>query len=236
MYWLYLLLLTCALVLPGFIERGLFSSLADREIVELVFVSVISLLAFALYVIRDRQSLRYKKELAGKQKEISRFTKELSLSYSYIGEANRKFEILQGVTLEIPELLKGEKENLYYDILRAIRIFSGCSDFIVIFYSKKEGGGCAQFFLPDSKLIAIPKEIHISEIAKKKIRFIKHSGEYCVMEASGTIAGVHCFGIFQCFSLREDIVDLLRPLLMQALLLYSYSKKEQQKNLPPCNI
>ncbi len=229
MYWLYVILFVCTLIVPGFVEQGWLPLVLSREITEIVFIFIFATLAFILYIIRDYQFLRYEKELIKKQKEVNRLTKELTSSYSYIGEVNRKFEILQDVTLEMPELISGEgKEKVgpYHDILRAIRIFSGCQDFVVVLFSVKEKKECAQFFLPDSKLTSLPRRMGLLEMIHENIRFVKNKGEYCVMEASGTIADLHCLGIFHRSSLRDDIVDLIRPLLMQILLLYAYAKNK----------
>lgn len=228
MYWLYLLLFVCILVFPGFIERGWISFFLDRGTTEIIFVSLASFFAFILFFIRDHQYRQRREELIKKQKEVNRLSKELSSSYSYIGEVNRKFEILQDVTLEIPELLEGGEENLYHDILRAIRIFSGCQNFVIVLCSKEGKEECAKFYLPDSKLSALPKEVDFNAMMRNPKQWASSNGQYSIMEAIGTIAGIHCLGVFQKSSIREDVRDLLRPLLMQILLLYAYSKKKEQ--------
>lgn len=227
MYWLYVILFVCTLIVPGFVEQGWLPLVVSREITEIIFIFIFATLGFVLYIIRDYQFLRYEKETIEKQKEVNRLTKELTSSYSYIGEMNRKFEILKGITLKMPDLINGEgkeKTGPYHDILRAIRIFSGCQDFVVVLFSVKDKRECAQFSLPDSKLTSFPKRIDFLKTVRENIRFTKNEGDYCTMEASGTIADLHCLGVFHRSLLREDIVDLIRPLLMQVLLLYAYSK------------
>jgi hypothetical protein len=207
----------------------------SRDVTEIIFIFVFSTLAFVLYIIRDYQFLRYEKESKERKKEATRLSKELSSSYSYIGEVNRKFEILKDITLEIPELLENGKKNgkdIYADVLRAIRIFSGCRNFMVILFSQKEKKRYAELFLPDSNLVSVPSGIDIEEIIRGKTHFTKRKGGYCVIEANGTMAGLHCLGIFRHTSLRDDAIDLVRPLLMQTLLLYVYSKNMRYLPIP----
>lgn len=234
MYWLYVILFVCTLIVPGFVEQGWLPTFGSRGITEMVFLFLFATMAFVLYIIRDYQFLRYEKRAQEKQKEVSHLTKELSSSYSYIGEVNRKFEILQDVTLEIPTLLENGvgkgKRSVYFDALRAMRIFSGCRDFVVVLLSLDGSVRPKELFLPDSDLTGTPREVDVVQVVLDKVRFTKKNGQYFVIEANGAIGGFHCVAVFRKSSIRNDVVDLVRPLLMQTLLLWVYSNK--MKNLP----
>lgn len=233
MYWLYVIGFVGVLLVHGFSERGILPVIQNPEITELVFLLVFSTGLFVLFIFRDYQLQRLKKELEEKRKEASRLGKELSASYSYIGEVNRKFEILQDVSVEIPEILENGKKNgkdVYFDVLHAIQIFSGCRDFVVAFCDADEGKHLTEIFLPSSQLLTIPKHIDLEEFARDRSRFTKKSGEYCLVEANGTIGKMHCIAVFHRFSLRGDAVDLVRPLLMQALFLYVHSGMQKGEN------
>ena len=231
MYWLYVIGFVSVLLVHGFSERGMLPVIQNPEITELVFLLLFSTGLFVLFILRDYQVSRLKKELEGKRKEASRLGKELSASYSYIGEVNRKFEILKDVSVEIPEILENGKKNgkdVYFDVLHAIQIFSGCRDFVVAFFASDDGEkNPMEIFLPSSQLTASPKHILLGEFVKDQSRFTKKSGEYCLVEANGTIGKMHCVAVFRRFSLRGDAVDLVRPLLMQALFLHVHAKTKK---------
>lgn len=227
MYWLYVILFVCTLIVPGFVGQGWLPMIANREVTEIVFIFIFTTLAFALYIIRDYQFLRYEREGKERKKEVTRLTKDLALSYSYIGEANRRFEILQEITSKLPEALGEEQsigEAIYTDVLRAISIFSGCTDFVVVVVSQEGLMNHAEIFLPDSALKTIPDRIHIQRSIHDTSQFTECGGEYCIVKASGHIDGFLCLGVFKKGALREDVVDLVRPLLIQVLFLYVYLK------------
>lgn len=229
MYWLYVVTFVCVLLVPRFVVEGWLPQVINREVSEIIYIFVFSTLAFVLYIIRDYQWVHQKKELEERRKEGSRLTRELASSYSYIGEVNRRVEILQEVTLDMPELLEnGNKEgkNIYHDVLRAIQIFSGCQDFVVILHSPEKKKKYTELCLPNSKTTSIAREINLVDfIGGKKTQFTKEDGtHYSVVKASGTISNVYCLGVFQRNSLRSEVTDLIRPLLMQILFLSVYSK------------
>lgn len=236
MYWLYIILFICSIVVPGFVEAGWIKIIVSREITEIVYIFFFSTLALAIYVIRDYQFVRYQRDATKKQQEVSRLVRELSASYAYIGEVNRKFEILQGVTLDIPELLNEKGENgikKYFDALRAIRIFSRCRDFVVLLYSSKEEKIMQKLHLPGSALADVPGIFDIPQLVQESRQFIRRKGSFCAVGASGTIADTYCLAIFQRTSIQGSAVNLIRLLLLQILFLYSYGKNFSTKESRP---
>ena len=222
------------LLVHGLADRGFLPRIGDTESTELSFLFFLSTMLFFLFFIRDRQARLLAKELETRRKESSRLGKELAASYSYIGEVNRKFEILQDVSLEIPEILENHKnskrkKDIFFDVLHAVQVFSGCGDFVVTFSEEKTPAKkTTELFLPSSRLKGIPKNVNIEAFASDDERFTQSEGRYQLIKANGTIGGIRCIAIFRRSALRVDTVDIVRPLLMQVLFLYAHTLKTHE--------
>lgn len=199
--------------------------MGSREVTEALFVFLFSVGALSLYLAQDGANRRREKQLEQQYKESGRLARELSASYLYIGEVNRRFEILKDITLEIPALIEDGKNGArsYHDILRAIRTFSECKDFCVVIFSPERTVVFSEFYLPGSNCPGIPAEITVQDICATRRDTFENKLSFVL--ATGNIDGVSCLGIFRHTPFRADVLDLIKPLLLQILFLYAYSHR-----------
>ena len=110
--------------MPTLVQKGFYGFSADQteEFATLILGSI----AFAVFLIQERLLKKNVSEKKAIQKKVNRMTKDLTHSYSYIGEINRKVDILESIALSYPESLilttKKQKE-VYKSIMEAIRLF-----------------------------------------------------------------------------------------------------------------
>lgn len=82
------------------IIRGPVSFLAEERSEE-VAIFLIGAIAFLIFIKNEKRIAQQKKEKEMAQKKMNQTIKDLVESYSYIGEINRKMDILMGVALGI---------------------------------------------------------------------------------------------------------------------------------------
>lgn len=230
MYWLYLIIFLAMLLVPRFSREDWFPMIVNREITEIVFLFVLASIALVLYILRDYQFVRYQRNFEEKQREVSRLLKDLSTTYSYIGETNRKIEILRDIMLDFPELLeqgREDGESMYNDILKATRSFTSCSEFVLRFYDRGTQSIVHELWSSDDFQESISQEIDPNHILKDKNRSMERQGEYLLLQAHGTFDGVCCYAIFHKNYLKKENIEIVRSLMIQALFLYSYAHRAQ---------
>lgn len=121
MYWLYFFLFIVAVSTPIFIESEAWHLTEDMREASVILVS--GAIAFVLYVLKDKSLLRHVREKLWFQQKNSAITKDLSQSYSYIGEVNRKVDILQNMMHRLVEIreTKQEEERMLWEVLDTIK-------------------------------------------------------------------------------------------------------------------
>jgi len=134
MYWLYLTLFTFVVFVPTVVRHGyyVFNTVQTQEFIILILGSV----AFTAFIIQEKRLKTNVSEKKDIQRTVHRMAKDLTHSYSYIGEINRKFDILENITLGYPESLtitaKKQMET-YGSIMEAIRLFGKSDEFALRF-------------------------------------------------------------------------------------------------------
>jgi hypothetical protein len=131
MYWIYLALFVLAVLTPKAIVGTVFS--VPEEEAEALFVFLFGLTGFLIYFAKEKALIRHIREKLRLQQEKHDITRDLSDSYSYIGEANRKMDVLKGLVISLPATLdrlrKGEKKSVYDGLSKAIMLFSKTDSF-----------------------------------------------------------------------------------------------------------
>lgn len=228
MYWLYLTLFLSMLLIPRFSGESWFPTIINREITEIIFLFIFSSLMFAIYILRDYQFVRYQKNFEAKQKEAAHLLKDLSTTYSYIGETNRKIEILRDLMADFPELLeeKGRgSDSMYADILRAIHSFTSCSEFVIRFYNQKDKTIARELWSSETFAKSMSQEIDPEHLLKDETRSMERQGEYLILRARGTFDHTCCYAIFHKNYLKKENIEIVRSLMVQALFFHTFSNR-----------
>ncbi len=121
MYWLYFFLFIVAISTPIFVEGEKWHLTEDMREATIILVS--GAVAFILYVLKEKSLLRHVREKLWFQQKNSVISKDLSQSYSYIGEVNRKVDILEGMMHRLVEIREtdADEERMLWEVLDTIR-------------------------------------------------------------------------------------------------------------------
>jgi hypothetical protein len=125
MYWIYLIIFIIAIFTPDIIQRD-FSWIPEEKAEELMILAL-GVLAFTIFIAKEKQMIFQMKAKRLIQKEASLASKDLTDTYSYIGEINRKMDIFKDIALGLTEgsELTAEKEmELYHSIIHAVQMFT----------------------------------------------------------------------------------------------------------------
>lgn len=121
MYWLYLTLFLIVITTPLFIEgeRGYLT----EDMREALVIFAAGAATLILYIAKEKSLLRHVREKLWFQQKTTAITKDLSQSYSYIGEVNRKVDILKGMMYRLAEM-EGKKqtaERMFWEVLDTVK-------------------------------------------------------------------------------------------------------------------
>lgn len=126
MYWMYLLLFVCIIFTPEVVTEGFF--FFGEEDFESVLIFCFGMLGLLLYLGKESALLRTLREKLSLQKETNQIRRDLSRSYSYIGEMNRRIDIVKNMVVALPQLRTSQPRRqgreLYDPILQAIKLLS----------------------------------------------------------------------------------------------------------------
>jgi hypothetical protein len=181
-----------------------------------------------LYLIKEKALLRVFREKLRLQKRTNIITKDLSDSYSYIGEINRKFDIVKELIFNFPkdmmERLAERKPETFRSILEAVKLLAKTDAVSLRFVNVKmkeiekllENGSSKVFVSFDAKTLLSSKKTFWEENACAIVR--------SPLPAKDMVAYV----IFSKTSNHIEDADIFKILASQALLLFCidrYGKK-----------
>jgi hypothetical protein len=95
MYWIFLIIFIIVVLVPD-IVRSNFYIISETRLEE-VLIFFMGAVAFAIFMKNEQQLLFHKKEKVKDEKKIEQAVKDLVESYSYIGEVNRKMDLLMNM-------------------------------------------------------------------------------------------------------------------------------------------
>lgn len=133
MYWIYVALFLMAVAAPEVI-RDRFLGIPEEE-AETLFIFVFGAVGFFLTFAKEKSLLLHIREKVLLQREKSDMSKDLSESYSYIGTANRKLDLVSGLMLSLPDAAdrfrKGETDGVYEGLSEVVRSFCRTDSFVL---------------------------------------------------------------------------------------------------------
>lgn len=138
MYWLYLIIFTLIVFVPTAIHHGFY--IFDKAQTQEFTILILGSLGFLAFLVQEK---RLKKNMAEKtdiQRKVNTITKDLTQSYSYIGEVNRKLDILENITLSHPDslhLTSKKQKEIYNSTMQAIGIIAKSDNFVLRFSNMK---------------------------------------------------------------------------------------------------
>lgn len=209
--------------MPTLVQRGLYGFSVDQteEFATLILGSV----AFIVFLIQEKMLKKNVSEKMAIQKKVNRMTKDLTHSYSYIGEINRKVDILESIALSYPESLilttKKQKE-VYKSIMEAIRLFGKSDEFTLRFICMSSKDILKEIkSFPDVSMNFSPKNFDLTA------QFVE-SDDFIVVNSPKAIDDVFSYIVLKKKTPNQRLEDLeiIRTLAAQALFFFMFVRKK----------
>ncbi len=235
MHWIYLILFGFAVVTPELVRRE-FSGIPE-ESVEAIAIFLFGAIGYFIYFAKERAIVRHVSDKLRLQRERHDMTRDLSDSYSYIGEVNRKMDLMMSLVLDLPEAAvlfrKGEKKNVYRSLAKAIMLFSKSDSFslrIIDGGRKKmekeirEGKDEGCFSMPIGTLL-------------DSDQVFREEGGYVIARSPKSIGPYSAYLIFPKTINRHEDREMFEAFATEGLLLYFLEKEhfplpaQQKKHL-----
>lgn len=226
MYWIYLIIFTVIVFVPSFIRSGYwgFHVVQSQEFVILILGSM----AFLLYLIQDGRYKRRTRENVSMRKTVNRMSKDLTHSYSYIGEINRKLDILENVTAGFPEtseLPTRRKIEIYDSIMAAVQMFVKSENFVLRFVNERNHEVLKEFRSRGYTIITYCQK------DCPEAGYFFETDELIFARSSKSIDNIYaCIIIKKKISTQAaDDPNILKTLAMQALFLFMFIQEKRSR-------
>lgn len=232
MYWIFLGIFIITVLVPDIIRDDFF--LLSETRVEEILIFLMGAIAFFIFIKNEQKLIFHKKEKVRDQEKIDQAVKDLVESYSYIGEVNRKMDILMNIALGLSDnsiLSKSHEDETYQSIVSA-------SNFLL-------KGDFASLRLIDIETSKTKKEfkmennnhfINNSELVKMGENITVEKKDDCLIVSSNQkINNIKSYIIICGYDKDEENspknLEILKVFASQALFLYSYTHSEN--SCPP---
>lgn len=230
MYWIYLIIFILAVFSPDIVHRGLFFfdknvPINNIRMFEELCIFFLGMLGFLIFLWKEKQLKAHVAEKSKIQQKMSEISKDLKASYSYIGEINRKLEILKNIALGFPadpSLNPSSKEDIYTAIMEAARILVKTRKFIVRLVDDTKNNTLRELSgQPD-----LVFKIKNSELQKMTNNDYAKNDIYFIFRSHQKVDNIRTYIIVQREkNSRIEDPKLIETLATQTLFLYALSKK-----------
>lgn len=225
MYWLYLSLFILIVIVPKIINGDrLFLLEDDQESILIFFVGAIGLL---IYLWKENQLRFHLREKVKIQKEVSRVSRDLADSYSYIAEINRKMEIVKNIALGLPEtgsVTPDRLKEVYESIMEALALLGKTDVFFLCIVDVRSGDVEKKF---DARGKRCPV-LKYQELAKRSEAVIRE-GDYVIIRSPRRIKGCLAFVVLRKKNGVVEDPEIFKALAAQALFLHSIEREQVKK-------
>ena len=229
MYWIFLLLFIIAVLIPDII-RGPVLFLSETRAEEIA-IFLLGAITFLIFIRNELQLLFHRKEKERDQKKIDQTVKDLVESYSYIGEVNRKMDIMMNIALGISDrstLNKKKEKEIYDSVIGAANFLMKSDSATLRFINLKTGKTERELKTSGKQILVENKElIGLSDINAGTIK----KGDDCIIIISPQeINDIRSFLIVNGHDEGEEVnpknIEILKVFASQALFLYSYVNQD----------
>ncbi|MFA6973715.1 MAG: hypothetical protein WC238_03195 [Parcubacteria group bacterium] len=227
MYWIYLFLFIVAVLVPDLLEGRTFAFLSENRLEELA-IFVLGMAGFLIFIFKEHQLSLREDENVKDKKKLFRATKDLVDSYSYIGEVNRKMEIVMQIGLGLAdkaELSRDKEKEIYNSILAAASSLMNSKKACLRFVDTRTNNTQMDFF--GDGVCSLVKNADLAGMGEN-VNFKKVNG-YILASSLKEINSIKCYLVIEGYSELEadnaNNQELLKFLASQGLFLYAYMAK-----------
>jgi len=226
MYWIYLALFILAVLVPDLMQ-GSFYFLSEIRAEELL-IFLLGMAGFLLFIFKEHQLSIQEEESAKSAKKLFRATKDLAESYGYIGEVNRKMEILMQIALGLADqalLNKTKEKEIYHSIINTANFIMKADCALVRFVNIVEKKMEKEIKMEDCKYSIKNNEL----LEMDKDANIKKTKGFLIISSHQVINNIKSYIIINGGNEQEEKnqnnENILKLLASQALFLFSYMAK-----------
>lgn len=224
MYWIYLIIFVITVFVPQIIREGYF--FFQEEDVESLILLSFGVLAFTLYLVKEKQLVHVFQEKLHLQKKTNTITKDLSDSYSYIGGMNRKFDIVKNLIFRLPgeqsQLTGKNHTHIYKSLLQAVQVLSKEESASLRFVDVKRRIIVESIDLPTNESFS---KFHAEVLLRSKKIFWEQD-EFALVRSPGKAKDIFAFLIFPKVINQLEDVEMFKILVSQALLLFEMNQEK----------
>ncbi len=227
MYWLYLIIFTIAVMIPDIFKSDVFG-LHHEQIQELA-IFLLGMAGFLFFIAKDHQLAIHHKEKEREQRRLQQTAKDLVESYSYIGEINRKMDMLMHIGLGLSErstLNEKQEHEIYQAIIDSTTslLKARCS---TIRFVQVDTGRIVKDVVFDEKCRSFKDGINFFEMEDDI--YMKNVEDFMIFRSEKTMNGIKSYLIVKSpdkfLSENNNNQEIIKYLTAQALFLYSYLAK-----------
>jgi len=233
MYWIFSVLFIIAVMIPDIIRGNIYFLQEERA--EEVVLFILGSVAFLTFLQNERRLAIQKKEKENAQKQMHQTVKDLVDSYSYIGEVNRKMDILMEVALGLADrsLLDRKKEReVYESIVNATNFLLKASTTTLRFINVETKKTEREFKMPEESSVHIPNENLIDMPENVNVKKEKNC---LIIASSQKINQIKGYFIISDYDDTEEKkpknIEILKLFASQAIFLYAIWKKRRAWNV-----
>jgi len=225
MYWIRIIFLTLMVFVPSYVRTGFYTfDMTQTQEFVILFLGSMSLSVYLIMEKRLKKNLTEKNKIQG---QVNSMSKDLKYSYSYIGETNRKLDILENIALGYPEsshLTRKNENELYNSIMDAIGLFGKSDEFELHFICLSDCRVAKEIKSHPENNLGFSFKGHSLEIGHFE------SGDFIVTTSPKAIDG-----IFSCIIIKKKMpshsiedVEIMKTLAAQALFLFIFTRSKKQ--------
>jgi hypothetical protein len=222
MYWVYLILFLCMIITPEFIREGVL--FFNEDDFESLLIFCFGMLGLLLYLGKESAFLRAVREKLSLQQETNQIRKDLSQSYSYIGEMNRRIDIVKNMVVSLPQskatIFEKTGKELYDPIIDATGLLAQSDCVGLYFVSVESGAFVEQYVVGDGEHVERLRSLEGRALLDTK-KYLWEEGRLSFVRSPEDASGITAFIIFHKMKNRLEETGIFQILAAQALFVYT---------------
>ena len=227
MYWIYLSIFIITVMIPDIIS-GKILFLSENHAEEMA-IFLMGAIGFLIFIKNERQIFFQKKEKEINQKKIKQTVKDLVESYSYIGEVNRKMDLLMNIALGLTDrstLSKTKENEIYRSIISAAKLLFKAREVRLRFLNTDTKQTIKEIQEKNKSFKKSIFPIKNNKIIIKKGASYQKRKKYLVVSSLQEVNKIKSYIIIQGYDLQEEKnpknTEILKLFASQALFVYSF--------------
>lgn len=223
MYWIYLILFLFMIVTPEAVQHG--ALFFGEEDLESILIFCFGMIGLLLYLGKESAFLRAIRDKLSLQKETNQIRRDLSQSYSYIGETNRRVDIVKNMVEELPMAYalhsKNTVQHSYQPILEAA-LFLTQSSATALYFVDLKNRTLAESYI-ESEAGSVRQELqdlNTYDFSKEK-KFLWENERFLFIRSTGEVGGISAFLVVHRVKNQLEANGLFQVLVAEALFVYA---------------